>query len=301
MARIGRWTLGMLTTALVATIVYRPHTLSGEQAAPVFLPRRIVSLTLAADEILLALVPPTRIAALTYLADDGRYSNMVVEAQRILHKVRANAEQVLVLRPDLIVVAAYTSATTKTLLRETGISLLELSWYDSLAGVQQNILAMGLAVGEADRAQVLVAEMRRRLQELRQRVAGAPRPRVLYYAAGGFTAGNETTMDEMITAAGGRNLAAEAGIQRIKQISPETLVALNPAALLVSGEQGREGLRELLLADPTLQDIEAIRTSRVYVIPLPYVSTLSHHIVRGVEAIAQALHPEAFAVTRGQA
>jgi len=301
MARIGRWTLGMLTTALLATIVYRPRTLSGEQAAPVFPPRRIVSLTLAADEILLALVPPTRIAALTYLADDGRYSNVVVEAQRILHKVRANAEQVLALRPDLIVVAAYTSATTKTLLRETGISLLELPWYDSLAGVQQNILAIGMAVGEADRARVLVAEMVRRLQELQRRVASASRPRVLYYAAGGFTAGNGTTMDEMITVAGGRNLAAETGIQRIKQISLETLVALNPAAILVSGEQGQEGLRERLLADPTLQDIEAIRTNRVYVIPLPYVSTLSHHMVQGVEAIAQALHPEAFAVTRGQA
>lgn len=296
-----RGIIGALSAGVVMTVVYRPHTLPGEPPSVVFPPRCIISMTLASDEILLALVPPARIAALTYLADDPRFSNVVAEARRIPHKVRANAEQVIALQPDLIIVAAYTSATVKALLHDTGISLLELQRSDTLAGVQQNILAMGQAVGEADQAQGLVAEMARRLQDLQQRVAGAQRTRVLYYAAGGFTAGSGTTMDEMITAAGGRNLAAEAGIQRFKQISQETLVALNPAAILVSGEQGQEGLRERLLADPTLQDIEAVRAGRVYVLPRSYASTLSHHLVKCVEVIARALHPEAFAVTGGQA
>src|SRR5215475_12086373 len=190
--RIG----GGLIVVLVAGLVYRPHSLHGDLTPAVFPPRRIVSLNLAADEILLALTLPERIAALTYLADDPRFSNVVAESQGIPHKVRTSAEQVLVLQPDLIIVSAHTDATVKALLRTTGVSLLELQQFVSLADVEQNILAIGQATGETDKAQALVAMMERRFQEVQQQVADAQRPRVLYYSPGGFTAGSGTTMDE---------------------------------------------------------------------------------------------------------
>ena len=289
-----KFLFGGALTVLMALVVYHPHTLRGESSPLVFPPRRVVSLTLATDEILLALVSPERIAALTYLADDLRFSNVVAEGRAVRHRVRANAEQVIALRPDLILLAAYTDAAPKELLRQAGVSLFELRLYDSLDSIQQSILAVGQAIGEEERARSLVADMEQRLEAVRARVANAVRPRVLYYAAGGFTAGSGTTMDDMIASAGGQNLAAEAGIKGFKKISTETLVALNPETILVNEERGQEGLWGLLLADPTLQDVEAIRTRHVHVIPRPYLSTLSHHIVKGVEAIAQALHPEAF-------
>lgn len=292
--RLSRWVGGGLIVLLVAGVVYRPHLLQGDLTPPVFPPRRIVSLTLAADEILLALTPPERIAALTYLADDPRVSNVVAEARGIPHKVKANAEQVLALQPDLIIVSAHTNAAVKGLLQTTGVSLLELRSFLSLADVKANILAIGQATGTADKAHALVAMMERRFQEVQQRVAGSPQPRVLYYAAGGFVLGKGTTMDEMIAYAGGRNAALEAGVQGGKKISQEKVVALNPAVILVSGEDQQEGLRELLLADPTLQDVEAIRAGRVYAIPRAYTSTVSHYVVKCVEAIARVLHPDVF-------
>jgi iron complex transport system substrate-binding protein len=288
--RIG----GGLIVALVAGLVYRPHLLQGEFVPPVFPPQRIVSLNLAADEVLLALTPRERIAALTYLADDPLYSNVTAEARAIPHKVKANAEQVLALQPDLIIVSAHTNAAVKALLRTTGVSLLELQQFASLADIEQNILSIGQATGEADKAHALVAMMEQRFSDVRQRVAGSPRPRVLYYAAGGFVLGKGTTMDEMIAYAGGRNVALEAGVQGGKKMSQEKVVTLNPAVILVSGEDGQEGLRELLLADPVLQEVEAIRTGRVHAIPRAYTSTVSQYVVKCVEAIAQILHPEVF-------
>jgi iron complex transport system substrate-binding protein len=278
----------------VVGLVYRPHPLQGDFPPPVFPPQRIVSLNLAADEVLLALTPPTRIAALTYLADDPRYSNVTADARAISHKVKANAEQVLALQPDLIIVSAHTNAAVKALLRTTGVALLELQQFTSLAEVEQNILAIGRAIGEADKARALVALMERRFQEVRRRVANSPRPRVLYYAAGGFVLGKGTTMDDMIAYAGGQNVALEAGVQQAKKMSQETLVVLNPEVILVSGEYGQEGLRELLLADPTLQEVGAIRAGRVYALPRTYTSTVSQYVVQCVEAIARLLHPEAF-------
>jgi iron complex transport system substrate-binding protein len=285
---------GCLFVTLVAGLVYRPHVLQGDFAPPAFPPRRIVSLNLAADEILLALTPPARIIALTYLADDPTYSNVTAEAHAIPHRVKANAEQVLALQPDLIIVSAYTTAAVKRLLHTTEVPLLELRSFMSLADVEANILAIGQATGETERAHALVTMMEQRFSRVQQRVAGSRRPRVLYYAAGGFVLGKGTTMDEMIASAGGQNTALEAGVQGGKKMSQETLVALNPEVILVSGEYGRAGLRELLLADPTLQEVEAVRTGRVHTIPRAYTSTVSQYVVKCVEAIAQALHPEVF-------
>lgn len=291
------WMSIVIVSVGTASVVYGPHTLQGETRASPFPPRRIVSLTLAADEMLLALAPPARIAALTRLASDPRFSNVVAEARDIPGKVWANGEQVLVFQPDLVIVATYTSATAKRLLREAGIPLLELGRYDSLAAVQENILAVGRAIGELDRAHSLVADMQRRLQRIRQQVEAAPRPGVVAYAVGGFVAGKGTIFDDMITTAGGHNLATEAGVIRTKKISQETLVALNPDVILVGEDLGDEGFRAQLLADPTLQTVAAIQTGRVQAIPRAHLGTLSHHIVKGVEAMARALHPRVFSST----
>ncbi len=295
-----RWVAGVLSTVLLVALVYRPHALRGEAMSARFPPQRIVSMTLAADEILLALLPPERLLGLTYLSDDPRYSNSVALAARVRHKVSANAEQVIALQPDLIIASAsaYTGTTARRFIRETGIALLELPWQSSFAGVQKNILAIGRAIGTPARAQVLVADMERRIQAVQERLAGAPRPRVLFYFPGGFSPGRGTTVDEMIRLAGGLNVAAAAGVRGVKQLSRESLISLNPTVILVGGWAGHpEGgsLRPLLLADPGMREIDAIQTGRVSVVPHTYVGSLSHYIVNGVEAMAQQLHPQAFA------
>lgn len=307
-AVLMRWGGGLLASILVVAFVYRPHALRGETSSPAFPPQRIVSITLAADEILLALIPPERILGLTYLADDPQYSNIVEAARQVHYKVHSNAEQVIALQPDLIIASAsaYTGATARSLIRETGIRLLELPWHDSFAGVQKNILAIGQTIGATRQAKELVADMDRRLQAVHDRVAGSPRPRVLYYFPGGFTAGSGTTMDEMISRAGGLNVALAAGIQGIKQLSQETLITLNPAVILVGGTPNESheqdepdapadgSIRPFLMADPSLADIDAIHVGRVYVVPRPYVGSLSQYVVNGVEAMAALLHPHAF-------
>ena len=291
--RASPWMLGAL---LLTACVYRTHAVRGAVAEPVFPPRRVVSMTLAGDEILLALLPPERILALSHLADDPQYSHAVAAAARIRHRVRADAEQVLALQPDLVVLSAsaFTGVTARELLHRTGVPLCELPWHDSLAGVQQNVLTVGRAVGALSRARRLVAAMDRRLRAVQERVAGAPRPRTLYYYPGGFTAGRGTTLHEMIERAGGRNVAIEAGIRGVKQIAREVLVSLDPEVILVGGTSDEDSLRSVLLADPSLAAVDAIRRERVEVVTGPSAGSLSHHVVNGVEIMARLLHPTAF-------
>lgn len=106
------WSVGALCTALVAGVANASRGAQGRTFSQEAPPRRIVSLNLAAG-VLLALVSPDRIAALTYLAADPSLSNMTQEAKSVGPRVTANTEQVVALEPRLIVVGRHTSGMSE--------------------------------------------------------------------------------------------------------------------------------------------------------------------------------------------
>jgi iron complex transport system substrate-binding protein len=255
-------------------------------------PTRIVSVTLATDEILLALVGPPRLLGVTYLADDGRVSNMTQEAAAVPHKVRADPEQIISLQPDLVFVASFLRGEFIRLLQAAGLVLFQFQDYDSIAEVQQNIRLIGRVVGEEAKAEALVAAMQARLQALAERLRPlGTRPRVLYWGSHGYTAGRMTSIDDLITYAGGENLAATYGITGPASLSAEQVLAMNPQ-VIVSGsldQDAQHGLPAALL-HPALQGTEAVKRGRVYTVPSRYLVTISQFIVDGVEAFARVLH-----------
>jgi iron complex transport system substrate-binding protein len=255
-------------------------------------PTRIVSVTLATDEILLALVGPPRLVGVTYLADDGRVSNMTQEAAAVPHKVRADPEQIISLQPDLVFVASFLRGEFIRLLQAAGLVLFQFQEYDSIAEVQQNIRLIGRVVGEEAKAEALVAAMQARLQALAEQLQPlGTRPRVLYWGSHGYTAGRMTSIDDLITYAGGENLAATYGITGPANLSAEQVLAMNPQ-VIVSGsldQDAQHGLPTALL-HPALQGTEAVKRGRVYTVPSRYLVTISQFIVDGVEAFARVLH-----------
>jgi iron complex transport system substrate-binding protein len=255
-------------------------------------PTRIVSVTLATDEILLALVGPPRLLAVTYLADDERVSNMTQEAAAVPHKVRADPEQIISLQPDLVFVASFLRGEFIRLLQAAGVVLFQFQEYDSIAEVQQNIRLIGRVVGEEAKAEALVAAMQVRLQTLAEQLHPlGTRPRVLYWGSHGYTAGRMTSMDDLITYAGGENLAATFGIIGPANLSAEQVLAMNPQ-VIISGSLDRDAQHGLptALMHPALRGTEAVQRGSVYTIPSRYLVTISQFIVDGVEAFARVLH-----------
>jgi iron complex transport system substrate-binding protein len=255
-------------------------------------PTRIVSVTLATDEILLALVGPPRLLGVTYLADDERVSNMTREAAAVPHKVRADPEQIISLQPDLVFVASFLRGEFIRLLQAAGVVLFQFHEYDSIAEIQQNIRLIGEVVGEETRAEALIAAMQARLRALAERLRPVrDRPRVLYWGSHGSTAGRMTSMDDLITYAGGENLAATYGIIGPANLSAEQVLAMNPQ-VIISGSLDRDAQRGLpaALMHPALQGTDAVQHGRVYTIPSRYLVTISQFIVDGVEAFARVLH-----------
>jgi iron complex transport system substrate-binding protein len=231
----------------------------------------------------------------TYLADDERLSNITHEAAAIPHKVRADPEQIIALQPDLVFVASFLRGEFIRLLQAAGMVLFQFQEYDSIAEIEQNIRLIGQVVGEEAKADALVAAMQARLHALAERLRpiGA-RPRVLYWGSHGYTAGRLTSMDDLITHAGGENLAATYGIIGSANLSAEQVLAMNPQ-VIVNGSLDQDAQRGLPVAlmHPALQGTDALQHGRVYTIPSRYLVTISQFIVDGVEEFARMLHSTA--------
>lgn len=261
-------------------------------------PSRILSGVLASDEILTALVPSERLAAVTYLVDEPGLSDVAKLLPPELPRIHAEAETMLALQPDLVVLASYTRATTVRLLAAAGIPVVRFQWYRSFADIMDSIRMLAAAVGADANGARLVDDMRRRIADVEERARGLPRPRVLYYGGGGYSAGEDTLIDAMITLAGGHNVARDVGLQGQARLPLETAVSLRPEVILVSEWERRTGGNRAaaFLHHPVWADVPAVRQGRVYGIKGAWLSSVSHYSVKALEAIARVLHPEASAL-----
>ena len=258
-------------------------------------PERICSVVLAADEILLSLVEPDRIAALSIFADDPHYSNVTKHAQEILGRVTSELEQVVRFRPDLVFVADYSRPEFLALLRKTGLPICRLSNPTSVADTQNNLRLIGRLVGRSRKAEQLIKEMDRRIRAVGVRIEKANqsrRPGVLFLSYE-WTAGEDTLYDEVIRLAGGENAAAREGIVGHKLVSLEQILKWNPEFVLVEGPLARRGRGEKLVKQyPLLHALRASREGKIIEIPPAHAGSVSHHLATGIEELAALLYPD---------
>ncbi|MGQ9898605.1 MAG: ABC transporter substrate-binding protein [Acidobacteriota bacterium] len=266
---------------------------SGRQLVLPAKPQRIVSQTLATDEILLALVAPERLVALSHLADDERYSYCADRAKLVVGRCGGSAEAILQLHPDLIFVASYSRAELVELLSAGGAPVYRLTKFGGLADIKANIRAIGEAIGEAAAAEALVARMDRRFAAISERARQRGRsPRVVSFGESHLTAGTETTFDDLVRAVGGINIAAEQGVVGFRQISSEQLLAWQPDLIVVGAEAGKEAaVRQRWLADPAVAAAINRDPKRLVVVESRAMTTVSQHLADAAEHLEAQLFP----------
>ncbi|UFJ40244.1 helical backbone metal receptor [Brevibacillus humidisoli] len=273
-----------------------PVTLADGSGAEVVIekrPERIASVTLGTDEILLSLVDKQRLVAVTQYSTDPGISNVAGQTDDIAAKIESsNAEQIIALNPDLVLVASYTSPDVVKQLRDAGLTVFMFSFVDSIDQMKENILTIGKVVGEEEKAKQIVADMDARLAAVAEKVEKIDdRPTVLNYTPDGYTGGKGTSNDDIITRAGGINLAAEAGIEGWKQISLEKVVELNPDVILLSDwNPGHPNFAETLRNDPILKNVAAVEESRVVTVPGKHLTAVTQYVVNGVEDVYNVLY-----------
>ena len=258
-------------------------------------PERIVSLSPANSEILFALGLDEKIVGVTEYCT---YPEAALSKEKIGGFSTVNIEKVSVLNPDLIVAADGNSEETVSHLRELGFTVITIN-ADTIDTTLDDILLLGKATGADDEAEALVSSMKEDLAEIAEKTSAEEKPTILHcmWTDPLWVSGSGTFQDEMITAAGGVNAAADEG--GWVALTMEKFLTMNPDIIVVDSGNGMgvgadDALRDFFLKDPRMQSLSAVQNEQVYVVNADIIDRGGPRIVEGVEALAEIAHPDIF-------
>lgn len=221
---------------------------SGDAAAK---PRRIVSLNVCTDQILMMMVAPERILSVTYVATDPRSSSLHEEAKRYYNNFGA-AEEVLPLEPDLVLAGQYTTRATVTLLKRLKYNVVELPVAYTLDGIRRNVRIIARAVREEARGEEIIREFDAAVGQATSPVERANAPVAALYWANSYSSGLGTLADTVIQHAGFRSLADSLGLKGAGYVPLESLLSSRPDLLVVGMMRPSEALAQQIFHHPAL-------------------------------------------------
>ena len=209
-------------------------------------PRRVVSLNLCLDQLVLALAAPGQIVGISDISHDPRISPRWREA-RALPPVRKRAEEILALRPDLLIIDDFLTPSLRKTLRLAGVPTLELAEAGSVEATLDHIARIGAALGRSDAARDLATSLRDGIGRLTTPVERNS-PVAAIYQANGMTLGRGTNADGLLRVTGWRNFASERGLSLFVPLAMEELVVAAPDLLILDGETSdRPSLAEQMM------------------------------------------------------
>lgn len=195
-------------------------------------PRRVVSINACLDVMLLDLADPGQIAALSHYARQP--DSTAAQRARPFPITHETAEEVLALRPDLILASGLTAPATRQALARLGLRLEVFATPVTVAQSLDQVTRVAALLGHPERGAALV----RRIDAAF--AAAAPRPGMrpvsaLIFQANGFTAGSQTLVGELMRRTGLTNAADRYGLKKWGNVRLEALIA-DPPELLLGGE-----------------------------------------------------------------
>ena len=213
-------------------------------------PRRVASLNLCTDELLLALADPGQIVSLTHLAQSPAETPLWREARRY-RRNDGSLLSVAPLRPDLVVTMGGGARDRLRIARRMGIATLDLPFARSLDDLATNVRRLARALGRPSAGAALL----RRLDAAR---ATAPHARIdaIWLGGGGRTVAADGLEAQWMALAGLRQRAMNGD-----RVPLETLIARPPAVLLRSDyRQGQYSRAQRWLTHPAARRARAGRT-----------------------------------------
>ncbi len=272
------------------------------QPAPA--PQRIISLSPNVTEILYGIGAFDRVVAVSTFCD---YPPEVEKLPRVGGWTNTNLEQVLSLKPDLVILTDAQAPLVEDRLRSIGIHTLSVQ-SQTLEDIFAAVEVIGKAVGNSARAAALVEEMHAELHDVSEKTAGLPRPSVLVVVdrlpgtlRDVYVATGNSYLTSLVTIAGGTPITPEASHDYVR-ISSEALVSMDPEVVFdmvqaLNAPVAVPGMSELA-EDPNAVwqtvRIRAVRDHHVYSLTDKRLVHPSQFAIRTAREMATRIHPEAF-------
>lgn len=270
--------------------LFYPVTVNGTDGEAVVLeaePLRVVSVGPNITELLYSLGVGEKLVGRTEYCD---YPEEVLSVDTIGTLYTPDIEKILSLEPDLVIASTHFRDESKEQLRQAGISVLVLYEEAKLEGVYDMIRTLGTVFHREEAALGIVTDMQDRIAAVEDKIDGVKPVSVYYvvgYGEGGdYTAGGDTFIHEILTAAGGQNVAEEVSGW---SYSMERLLEMDPDVVILS-EADYTGFVETA----PYSELRAVKEGRVYTIDTNMLDRQCVRNVDAIEEIARMLYPELF-------
>ena len=260
--------------------------------------RRIVSLVPNVTEILFAVGAGSQVVGVSTYDDFPPETRALPRVGALLDP---DTERIFSLRPDLVIVYA---SQTELEAQFTRASIRVYAYRHSGVGnVLQTIRDVARLAGRAADGDRVVRDVQSQLDAIRMRVRGRPRPRTMLVIGrdagalrGVYVSGGIGFLHELLDIAGGDDLFGDIKRESVQPSNetmivraPDVIIELHagdpPAAAAVQKERDAWNL---------LASVPAVRNMRVHLMYGGYLMAAGPRLGRAAEALARALHPEAF-------
>jgi len=196
----------------------------------------IVSTNPCADAMLVELVPSGRIAAISHYSRDPGATSIPLDVAKRFRTTTGSAEEVIAMRPDLVIASSFTSASTREAYRRAGLNTLYLDSPVTIEGSKAQVTALAAAIGAEGAGRAMNARIDAAVAAA---AFGGPKVPALVWIGGNMVSGGGNLLDEMLGRAGFINQAAHYGLQFTGTLPIETVVLGPPRVMLVPDVPGR--------------------------------------------------------------
>lgn len=218
----------------------------------------IVSLNPCTDAILAEVAEPAQILAISHYSHDPAASSMDLAAARRFAATGGTVEEIVALRPDLVIGSPYMSPATTMALSRLGVRLEQIGMAPDVAESVAQVRRIALLAGHPERGEALVRRIAAALAANRP-PARPPIP-ALVWQSGGIVPGNQTLIADLLRRTGFVNAAAMRGLGQADRLPLEAVLADPPRVIFAAGD-GR-GNEDRMLAHPALQHLTGTRHAR---------------------------------------
>ncbi len=208
-----------------------------------------------------------------------------------------NIERIAELDPDILIAITGGPDDDYNKIAELGIPVYRVVDVRGIEGVYEEISNISKIIGKEKEGLELISDLKSEVEDIKSKVADLAddqKPNVFYeiWNEPLMSAGEDTFINDLIEIAGGKNILSEDGLMGWVEYSIETLIEKDPDIIIAPVSLAADP--SVILEDQRFASIKAVVNGDVYIIPDNPISRPSQNIIKGLQMLAKAIHPEIF-------
>jgi len=256
-------------------------------------PQRIISTAPSNTEILFDLGLENKIVGVTNYCN---YPEKVNNVEKIGEMTPLNLEKIVSLNPDLILGYGLYQLGEIAPLKDAGYNIIIIEPM-TINETLKSIKMLATICGISEKGNSLVESLTQRINKIKTKTSNidiSKRPKIFI---GGiyetiWTPGEGTLFNELITLAGGRNIAAN--LPGWAKISPEFVAKEEPEIIIIPigamGQSDKSNVKENISKRAGWSNVPAIKSGKIFVVNEDLFYRASPRLIDGLEKLYEIFH-----------